>query len=89
MVSAIAIWVVGHETLAHRSAEISVTQLSAHPVTWEKVRNISANALDVPERQVTPGTRLSGDLHAQVNDIGQILTDFEKKLGIVGQPNQA
>jgi acyl carrier protein len=87
VVSAIAIWVGGRATLAHRSAEISVTQPSAHPVTWEAVRKIIAKALNVPEQQVTPGTRLREDLHAQVNDIEQILTGFETEFGIVTQPN--
>jgi acyl carrier protein len=56
-------------------------------VTWEEVRNIIAKTLNVPEQQVTPGTRLREDLHAQVNDITQILTGFETEFGIVTQPN--
>jgi acyl carrier protein len=87
MLFAIGIWVFGRETPTHGSAETSVTQPSARPVTWKEVRSIIAKVLNVPEQRVTPGVRLREDLHAQVNDIEQILTGFEKKFGIVTQPN--
>jgi len=64
-----------------------VVQPTPHPVTWQAVRSIIARKLAVPEEQVTPDTRLREDLHAQPDDIQQILGGFEEEFLIVTQPN--
>jgi hypothetical protein len=63
---AICIWVSSLGTPTSGSTERSVIQATPpRPVTWEEVRTIIAEQLNIPEERVTPGSRLPEDLKAK------------------------
>ncbi len=85
---AICIWVSSLGTPTSGSTERSVIQATPpRPVTWEEVRTIIAEQLNVPEERVTPGSRLREDLKAKNTDVAKITWALEDRLGIEGEPN--
>ncbi len=85
---AICIWVSSLGTPTSGSTERSVIQATRpRPVTWEEVRTIIAEQLNVPEERVTPGSRLREDLKAKNTDVAKITWALEDRLGIEGEPN--
>jgi acyl carrier protein len=85
---AIYIWGSSLGTPTSGSTEGSVIQATPpRPVTWEEVRTIIAEQLNVPEGRVTPGSRLREDLKAKNTDVAKITWALEDRSGIEGEPN--
>ena len=55
---------------------------------FEKVRSTLVDALNVDEEEVTPTSRLKGDLNAESIDFLDIVFRLEKQFGVTADPKE-
>jgi glycine cleavage system H protein len=90
MLFAVWVWVFGLGTsTSQQHSEAQATAPTRQEPTWENIRRIIANELNVPEEQVVPAARFEVDLNAAAPDMEEMVESFENVFGIDRQDADA